>query len=144
MSFLQAPSVVWGLLVTTAFVVLIGGRRRLLAGIAGAAMVFVLLLETITPGISWSPYYKIKTTDGAYSGVPFTDISVNGVPHQIMRPAAPRLSEEPQYGLPYQRTPGNPLKNVLPSWRTRVSATTSPTTRPSSTTASTPRAPPAS
>ena len=38
------------------------------------------------------------------------------------------------------RQPRSPLKNVLPSWRTRVSATISPTTPRSSTTASTPRA----
>jgi hypothetical protein len=42
-----------------------------------------------------------------------TDISVNGVPHQIMRSAQQRLLEEPQYGFPYQRSPGNPLNNVL-------------------------------
>ncbi len=113
MSFLQAPSVVWGVLVTTSFVVLIGKWQRYLAGFAGAAMVLVLLLETTTPGISWSPYYKIRTADYVHAGVPLTDISVNGVPHQIMRPAAQRLLEEPQYGLPYERTPGNPLTNVL-------------------------------
>ena len=44
---------------------------------------------------------------------PITDISVNGVPHQIMRPAQVRLAEEPQYGLPYERSPENPLGNVL-------------------------------
>jgi hypothetical protein len=30
-----------------------------------------------------------------------------------MRAAAQRLQEEPQYGFPYQRTPGNPLGKVL-------------------------------
>lgn len=113
MSFLQAPSVVWGVLVTAAFIALIGNWQRYLTVVAGTAMVGVLLLESITTGISWSPYYKIRTADYVYAGVPLTDISVNGVPHQIMRSATQRLQEEPQYGLPYQRTPGNPLKNVL-------------------------------
>ncbi|HEY3544491.1 MAG TPA: spermidine synthase [Propionicimonas sp.] len=113
MSFLQAPSVVWGVLVATAFVVLVGNTRRLLTIIASLGMIAVLLLETLSPGISWSPYYKIRTRDMVLAGNPLTDISVNGVPHQIMRAAALRLQEEPQYGFPYQRTPGNSLGNVL-------------------------------
>jgi hypothetical protein len=113
LSFLGAPSVFWGLLVTAAFVTLIGKWQRFLALAAGIAMVAVLLLETLTPGTSWSPYYKVHTTDKLLNGIPLTDISVNGVPHQIMRSAAQRLQEEPQYSLPYLRTPGNPLRNVL-------------------------------
>ncbi|HEX5335416.1 MAG TPA: spermidine synthase [Propionicimonas sp.] len=113
MSFLQAPSVVWGVIVTASFVVLLGNWQRWLALVAGVAMVTVLLLETLSPGISWSPYYKIHTQDKVLGGIPLTDISVNGVPHQIMRAASQRLQEEPQYGFPYQRTPGNSLGNVL-------------------------------
>lgn len=113
LSFLGAPSVVWGVLVTAAFVVLISSWQRFLALVAGLAMIVVLLLETLTPGTSWSPYYKVQTTEKVLNGIPLTDISVNGVPHQIMRSAAQRLKEEPQYALPYIRTPGNPLDNVL-------------------------------
>ena len=113
LSFLRAPSVVWGILVTIGFVVLIGKWQRYLAGVAGAAMIAVLLIETTTAGISWSPYYKISTEDRIVGGTSLTDISVNGVPHQIMRAASQRLLEEPQYGLPYERSPENPLGNVL-------------------------------
>jgi len=113
MSFLRAPSVVWGIVVTVAFVVLIGNWQRYLAAVAGLAMVAALLVETLSPGISWSPYYKIHTEDSVVAGIPLTDISVNGVPHQIMRAAQQRLLEEPQYGFPYARSPGNPLDNVL-------------------------------
>src|SRR6478735_3990515 len=113
MSFLRAPSVVWGLIVTIGFVILIGKWQRYLAGVAGAAMVGILLMETLSPGISWSPYYKIHTDDRIVADLPLTDISVNGVPHQIMRPATQRLLEEPQYGFPYERSPENPLNNVL-------------------------------
>jgi len=113
LSFLRAPSVVWGIVVTICFVVLIGGWRRYLAGLAGLAMVGALLMETLAPGVSWSPYYKIHTDDRLVGGTSLTDISVNGVPHQIMRAAQTRLREEPQYGLPYQRAAGNSLDNVL-------------------------------
>lgn len=113
LSFLGAPSVVWGVLVAAAFTVLAVPRHRLLTVVAGAAVVAVLLLETITPGNSWSPYYKVHTRDLVVDGVPLVDISVNGVPHQVMRSAQQRLKEEPQYSKPYLRTPGNPLRNVL-------------------------------
>ena len=113
MSFLRAPSVVWGVVVTVAFVILIGKWQRYLAGAAGLAMVAALLVETLSPGISWSPYYKIHTEDRVVADVPLTDISVNGVPHQIMRSASQRLLEEPQYGFPYERSPENSLDNVL-------------------------------
>jgi SAM-dependent methyltransferase len=113
LSFLRAPSVVWGIVVTICFVVLIGGWRRYLAGLAGLAMVGALLMETLAPGVSWSPYYKIHTDDRLVGGTSLTDISVNGVPHQIMRAAQTRLREEPQYGLPYQRAAGNSLDHVL-------------------------------
>lgn len=113
MSFLQASSVVWGVLVAGAFVVLIGAWQRYLAVGAGAVMIAVLLLETLSPGVSWSPYYKVRTRDAVVAGVPLVDISVNGVPHQIMRTASQRLQEEPQYGFAYQRSPQNPLRNVL-------------------------------
>ncbi len=113
LSFLRAPSVVWGVLVSIGFLVLIGGWQRILAGAAGALLVGLLLMESLTPGVSWSPYYKVLTGDRIVGDVPLTDISVNGVPHQIMRAAETRLREEPQYGLPYERTPGNSLGNVL-------------------------------
>ena len=113
MSFLRAPSVVWGIVVTVAFVTLIGKWQRYLAGAAGLAMVAALLVETLSPGVSWSPYYKIHTEDRVVADVPLTDISVNGVPHQIMRSASQRLLEEPQYGFPYERSPENSLDNVL-------------------------------
>src|SRR4029077_10651631 len=113
MSFLRAPSVVWGIVVTVAFVVLIGKWQRYLAAVAGLAMVAALLVETMSPGISWSPYYKIHTEDRQVADIPLTDISVNGVPHQIMRSASQRLLEEPQYGFPYERSPENSLDNVL-------------------------------
>ena len=113
LSFLQAPSVVWGLLVAIGFVALSARGPRLMAIVAGLATVSVLLVESLAPGVSWSPYYKVQVRELTYSGVPLTDISVNGVPHQIMRSAGQRLVEEPQYGLPYQRAAGNPLNNVL-------------------------------
>ena len=93
LSFLWAPSVVWGVLVAVGFVVLVRGRWRVVAGVAGVVMVAALLLETVASGVSWSPYYKITTEDvkDPVNGTR-TYISVNGVPHQSMSPAEWKLT----------------------------------------------------
>ena len=113
LSFLRAPSMVWGILVALAFVALVPRWPRILAVLSGAALITVLVLETLTPGITWSPYYKVKTDVIPYENTPVTRISVNGVPHQEMWDAATRLRNEPQYNKPYTHTVDNPLNNVL-------------------------------
>lgn len=60
LSWLRAPSVVWGVLAAAALLILGGRRSTVLYGIPLSAMVAALLLETTTAGISWSPYYKIQ------------------------------------------------------------------------------------
>jgi len=115
LSWLQAPSVVWGVLVTAAYLTLLWGWRRILAGIACAATLLCLAAETVAPGISWSPYYKVKLTqEGAYDGKPLYLITVNGVPHQLMGSADFKLTAaEEQYRTPYERRAEAPLRNVL-------------------------------
>jgi SAM-dependent methyltransferase len=113
-SFLRAPSYVWGLLVAAGFIVLLGGWKRILTAVVGIGMIAALILESIAPGISWSPYYKVKTQDWVFNNVNVVNISVNGIPHQLMAPAQWKLTYgEQQYAKPYERTPNNPLNNVL-------------------------------
>jgi SAM-dependent methyltransferase len=68
-------------------------------------MVAALLVETMTTGISWSPYYKIQLANPL--------ISVNGIPHQSIAPLSALLQENSPYRQAYDRTPGNPHKRVL-------------------------------
>ena len=66
----------------------------------------MLLSETLTAGVSWSPYYKV-TTHPSRSGPGALSIWVNGVPHQTMARADWRLANAAeQYGTPYERLPG--------------------------------------
>ncbi len=131
LSFLGAPPIWWGLIVTVMFGALMIPRQR--SGVAAtgrsvvalglsAAMVLAPLLvmigvlfhESTRPENSWSPYYKVKTKQTSYEGVPLLTITVNGVPHQQAIPADARLQWEPQYGLPYERANvGKTPKNVL-------------------------------
>jgi SAM-dependent methyltransferase len=68
----------------------------------------------MAPGTSWSPYYKITTKDVVPGNPDFVDISVNGIPHQLMAPAQWKLEQgEQQYATPYLRIKDNSLDDVL-------------------------------
>lgn len=116
LSFSRAPSVVWGLLVAGALVVLAWGWHRVVAGIAGLVIVGTLLAETLTPGVSWSPYYKVEGSDVGQSadGKPLYLITVNGIPHQVMGSAEFKLNEaEDLYRTPYERMTAEVPEHVL-------------------------------
>jgi hypothetical protein len=116
LSFLRAPSVVWGLLVAVALVVLSWGLYKVVAGLAGFLIVAALLVETLTPGVSWSPYYKVQGTDVGRSkdGELLHLITVNGIPHQVMGSAEFKLNEaEDLYRTPYERMTAETPENVL-------------------------------
>jgi tRNA1(Val) A37 N6-methylase TrmN6 len=116
LSFLSAPPVFWGALAAIAYAVLLVPRPRAvyfgLVVVPSIAVVGLLLAETLTAGAFWSPYYKVTYKQFEQLGVPVTDISVNGIPHQQAVPAAARLQWEAQYGLPYERAT-TPPKDVL-------------------------------
>ena len=114
LSFVRAPSVAWGLVVAAAFVALLWDELSGVISIAVALTVILLAIESAAIGVSWSPYYKVTTDE--VPGLNATEqlrISVNGIPHQVMRSAELRLQEEPQYGIPYERLEGNNLGRVL-------------------------------
>jgi len=126
LSFLGAPPIWWGAIVTVMFAALMlprpSGQYKVTATVLSATLVLgpmlvmvgVLFHESTRPENSWSPYYKVQTSGFEWQGVPLLTITVNGVPHQQAIPADARLQWEPQYGLPYDRatvgkTPGNVL-----------------------------------
>jgi hypothetical protein len=121
LSFLGAPPIWWGQLVTIGFVALmVPGRKATAAALSAAlvatpllAMLGVLLHESTRPENSWSPYYKVQTSSSTWENTPLLTITVNGVPHQQAIPAEKRLQWEPQYGLPYERAAKKNPENVL-------------------------------
>jgi hypothetical protein len=103
LSFVGSPPVVWGIV---AGAVLLALQPRapltLVRYVAVVGVIGVLLVETLTPNLSWSPYYKIKTVsdprlDGIYQ------ISVNGIPHQAIDSVEHRERTESVYVHPYER-----------------------------------------
>lgn len=128
LSFMRAPSVVWGLIACLLYVLLADRSRRLLTLVSGAIVIAMLTIETMSPGVSWSPYYKIKTEkwvswsphykvkteDVATKDDGILLIRANGVPHQLMAPAQWKIEQgERIYETPYLRLPDNALEDVL-------------------------------
>lgn len=112
LSFLSAPPVYWGVLVAAAYLVLMPPKPRVVyvafVAVPSLAVVALLLVETLTAGALWSPYYKVTYKQFEQLGQPVMDIQVNGIPHQQAVPAAARLQWERQYALPYERSAAPP------------------------------------
>ncbi|GAA2133417.1 spermidine synthase [Nocardioides bigeumensis] len=115
LSFLRAPSVVWGVVACLLYVALWRGiRGKAVAAVCSAIVVGMLLVESVAAGVSWSPYYKIQTEDVDQPDNGFLLIKANGVPHQLMAPAEWKMNLGEQiYQTPYLRTPTNRLEDVL-------------------------------
>ncbi len=119
LSFLRAPSVVWGIIAAVGYIALSGTPlRRFVTLVSSAVLVGVLAVESSAAGVAWSPYYKIETkplTNDAGDPYPgYLTIYANGVPHQLMAPAKWKAEvAEEIYRAPYERLPENSLGDVL-------------------------------
>jgi len=114
LAFLDAPPLVWFVIIATLFVVLLG-RPGFSVSIT---LVVALLLMLGYPlrhdkGAFWSPYYRVTTfqEQDAEGGVAW-QVQVNGIPHQRLTSAAAREREESWYLQPYLLA-SRPPKNVL-------------------------------
>lgn len=107
LSFLSAPPVAWGVIAAVAYGVLLSprplSRHIALVTVPSLVVVGALAVETVTAGALWSPYYKVTYREVDRAGVPALRIDVNGIPHQEAVSAEARLTQEAQYGLPYER-----------------------------------------
>lgn len=113
-AFLRSPSWIWPTVMLIALVLLYGRTLPAVSWLAAVGIVVLLVIESLTPGVSWSPYYKVTTQDYTDTApAPYTAIQVNGIPHQNVLDAEQRLELEPLYGKPYERAVDNPLRSVL-------------------------------
>ena len=110
LSFLSLPPVAWGAVVALIFAVLLGKRLGVAGAVALVALVALLAVESVQPDTRWSPYYKVTLDrQDEKPGSP-PEISVNGIPHQVILSSA----RNPLYARPYERTaPGVPKDDVL-------------------------------
>lgn len=110
LSFLSAPPLVWGVVVTVVLLVLYLPAVRLIQVVAALAMLAMLGKESFEPMFSWSPYYKIAVLDVRPG---WKAIFVNGVPHQVIASVATYKKLGSLYAFPYERIRNNPLDDVL-------------------------------
>ncbi len=83
LSFLRLPPLAWGVVAGIVIVAMVLPKVPSLPQLAGiGVLVLVLAVESFSPNLSWSPYYKIKAAPN-----PDLDdnlqVDVNGVPHQV-------------------------------------------------------------
>jgi hypothetical protein len=110
LSFMDAPPLVWGCVVAAVCVALLGrSRRRDLSPLA--VLLIVLAILSFAPRTYWSPYQRITTTTAWANGS--IGISVNGRPHQRIMPLSFMRVDQSFRFEPYQRSPDNPLTDVL-------------------------------
>jgi spermidine synthase len=113
-SFTGLPPLVWFLLISVLFVVLLRALAKAFAAVLLTTVCVVLAAGQLhSSGVFWSPYYRVNTfveADGL-GGLQW-QVYVNGIPHQRLTTAAVRLQQEPFYDEPYRRVP-NPPQNVL-------------------------------
>jgi len=113
-SFLGAPPLVWFVVSSVLFVVLLGSTGRSVSVALLIATVAMFAYPLLTEeGVFWSPYYQVSAFESP-DGNDGTQwwLYVNGIPHQRLTSADTRLAQEPYYGEPYRRVP-RPPENML-------------------------------
>ena len=114
LSFLRAPSLVWGIVALALFLLLSAPDRRIVAALWGTLLLIPLAIESTAPNVHWSPYYKLTTYEANQKDHQATEVRANGIPHQVMAPAAVKAElGEHIYSTPYERFPGNAMEDVL-------------------------------
>ncbi len=117
LSFVGLPPIAWGAVVAALFVLLLGIKERWWQWGIIAAVVLMLLAESLSSVDVWSPYYKITTSratttvDGhSYRGV---SVSANNIPFQTLYSVSTLHKIEPFYFFPYRHVTRSSLSDVL-------------------------------
>ena len=117
LSFVGLPPIAWGAVAAAGFVLLLGVRQRWWQWVALAAVLLMLLLESLSTVDIWSPYYKITTSKvttsapgGRYHGLA---VSANNIPYQTVYPISTLHRIESFYFFPYRHVTRSSLSNVL-------------------------------
>jgi hypothetical protein len=95
LSYLGSPPLVWGV-VTAVLVLALGKQLRGPDKVAMAGVVIILGVQSLSPSLSWSPYYQVSTYE--FDGR--LNIAVNGIPHQTIVPVG--YLETTLYAEPYR------------------------------------------
>jgi hypothetical protein len=109
MAFLGLPVGAWAATVAITWLILCGPRPSPAVALSLTVFAAILVVQSMASNVEWSPYSKL-TIEPANPGI---QISSNGVPHQVIQDVQTKLSNEPQYGLPYTRVVNDSPGDVL-------------------------------
>jgi hypothetical protein len=110
-SFLWLPPLAWGLVAVAGLLVLLGRKVRWWHAVAMAAMIVLLVLESMSSVDTWSPYYKITAVQPAGHHGPLV-VSANNIPHQTAYTVGTLHRIESFYFFPYRHL-SKPPNNAL-------------------------------
>jgi hypothetical protein len=112
-AFFHLRPAVWGLVIAAGLWAAGGGAApRRLERVGLVALVAVLLVGSLDPADSWSPYYRVTASDTTATGG--VGVKVNGIPHQSIVPLDLLTRQQPFYLYPYGHLPGGgPPGDVL-------------------------------
>jgi SAM-dependent methyltransferase len=101
-AFLEAPPLLWGLVLVALFIALLGTLR--VVTFSCALLIAFFVADLPSDRMTWSPYYRIVYDQIAFGGGEVgLNVNVNGIPHQVARGTEGRLRDDPLYGVPYDR-----------------------------------------
>jgi hypothetical protein len=113
LSFLDQPPAVWGLVAGVGLVALVLPSARWWQFGAVAGVMALLVLESVTPGLMWSPYNKLTVHKTHQWGQPAIAVSANNIPYQQAVSLDAMRNLEPNYFYPYRHVARASLGNVL-------------------------------
>jgi hypothetical protein len=117
LSFVGLPPIAWGAVAAAAFVSIAGFRSAWWQWLAIAAVVVMLLFESLSTVDIWSPYYKITTAKITTTtpGHRYPGLAVwgNNIPYQTLYSVQTLHQIEKFYFFVYRHVPKSQLRNVL-------------------------------
>lgn len=112
LSFLHQPPATWGVIAGAGLVVMLAPRARWWQVAAVAAVIVMLVLETVLPNQTWSPYNKLSIQEGGGRN-PALYVSANNIPYQAARSVTVMRRQKQFYFKPYRHVTVANLHNVL-------------------------------
>jgi hypothetical protein len=112
LSFMDLPPGGWGVIAGCGLVALLVPRVRWWQVAAVAAVVTLLMLESVVPNQKWSPYNKLSISEHGGNCRVIT-VSANNIPYQAARCLASMHAQKPFYFYPYRHVTRASLNNVL-------------------------------
>lgn len=105
LSLIGAPPIGWAAVAAATFLLLRTAAEAKLQLVAVLGLLAMLLVESLAPFDSWSPYYKVTTLP---QGGNSWNVFVNGIPHQEINSTKVRKAQEPLYLAPYENRDAPP------------------------------------